>query len=291
MEAPGIVAVMLVAGACHAGWNLVAKRVHTDRTLLLMAASAVIVVVLLPWGITHLPDESVLVAVGCVVLRGILNVVYLVGLSRSYHFFDLSLAYPLVRGIGPVVAVVLAIWLLGERPAPIGLLGVALVSVAILAMAATASSTKHQLTPRGSLMRGAAVIGVTGVTIGAYTVVDKVGMRYWDPVAYLWGVEVIGLVVASTYLFLRSRGRDLVTVGVKHSRSVILCAALIASSYILALFALQYSLASYIAPLREVSVLFGAVLGMVVLKEDHGPMRILAAGGIAAGLVFVGIAL
>ena len=85
---------MLVAGACHAGWNLVAKRVHTDRTLLLMAASAVIVVALAPWGLTHLPDRSIAIGVGCVVLRGILNVLYLVGLSRSYQDFDLSLAYP-----------------------------------------------------------------------------------------------------------------------------------------------------------------------------------------------------
>lgn len=290
MSAPGIVAIMLVAGACHAGWNLVAKRVHTDRTLLLMAASAVIVVALAPWGLTHLPDRSIAIGVGCVVLRGILNVLYLVGLSRSYQVFDLSLAYPLVRGTGPVVATVLAIWLLGERPALVGLIGVALVSLAILMMAVAAGSSTRRSGARVPL-RGFGVVLFTGVTIGAYTVVDKVGVRYWDPVAYLWGVEVTGFTVISIYLLYRHRVRELADVVVGHWRNVAICAALIAASYVLALFALQHSLASYIAPMREVSVLFGAILGMVVLKEDHGTKRVMSAGAIAVGLILVGIAL
>lgn len=289
MSAAGVVAIMLVAGACHALWNLVAKQVHTDRILLLMAASAVLVVALLPWGITHLPTESTVLAVGCVVLRGTLNVVYLAGLSRSYHYFDLSLAYPLVRGTGPVVATVLAIVLLGERPALIGLIGVAVVSLAILGMAATATPTPHP--EQRHPLQGAVVVLLTGVTIGAYTVVDKVGVRYWDPVAYLWGVEVTALAIVAGYLLYRRRVGELVAVVTEHAGKVVLCAALIAASYVLALFALQQSLASYIAPLREVSVLFGALLGMLVLKEDHGPKRVLAAGGIALGLVLVGFAL
>lgn len=290
MSAAGVMAVMLVAGACHAGWNLVAKRAATDRTMLLMGASAWIVVALLPWGLTHLPASSVALALGCVVLRGTLNVLYLVGLSRSYHFFDLSLAYPLVRGIGPVVAVSLAVALLGERPALIGVAGVAVTSLAILTMAATGRRGSPHPDQRHPL-QGVAVVVLTGITIGLYTVVDKVGTRYWDPIAYFWGVEVTGLVLVSVYLTLSHRYGELVTVMRRNVRPIIACAALIGTSYVLALYALQHSLASYIAPLREVSVLFGALLGMLVLKEDHGPRRVLAAAGIACGLILVGLAL
>lgn len=289
MDAAGVVAIMLVAGACHAGWNLVAKRVHTDRILLLVAASAVIAVGLLPWGITHLPARETGLALGCVAVRGLLNAIYLVGLSRAYHYFDLSLAYPLVRGIGPLVATALAIVLLGERPALVGLVGVAVVSVAILGMAATGPSAPP--TDQRHPFMGVAVVVLTGVTIGAYTVVDKVGVRYWDPMAYLWGVEVVSLGLSGLYVLHRGRARELREVVARHKGNVAACAFLISASYVLALFALQHSLASYIAPLREVSVLFGALLGMFVLKEDHGPKRLLAAGGIAAGMVLVGLAL
>lgn len=293
MGATGVVAIMLVAGACHAGWNLLAKRVDTDRTLLLMAASAVVVVCLFPWGVTHLPTESTAPAIGCVVLRGTLNVVYLIGLSRSYHYFDLSLAYPLVRGTGPVVATGLAVLVLAERPAVIGLLGLAVASASILALAATGRRTQP-VDPRlvdHPRLRGVAFVVLTGVTIGAYTVVDKVGVGYWDPAAYFWGVEVVGVVIMAAYLLWSRRCGELVTVARRHLPSAAACAALIGASYVLALIALQHSLASYIAPLREVSVLFGALLGMLVLKEDHGPRRIAAAAGITAGLVLVGLAL
>lgn len=288
MTAGVVIAVMLVAGACHAGWNLVAKRTDADRTLLLMVASVVIVVALLPWALTHLPTQSVALAIGCVALRGVLNVVYLLALSRSYHHFDLSLAYPLVRGTGPVVATVLAIAILGERPELIGLVGLAVTSLAILAMAATGRRTPDSERHR---LEGAAVVALTGVTIGAYTVVDKVGVRYWDPVTYFCGVELAGLAVVAVYLVRRRQVGELIAVGRSHLRSAAVCAALIGTSYVLALYALQHSLASYIAPLREVSVLFGAVLGMLILKEDHGAKRILAAGGIVVGLVLVGLAL
>lgn len=289
MAVAGVVAVMLVAGVCHAGWNLVAKRVHSDRTLLLVGASVLIAAVLTPWGVAHVPAESLVPALGCVALRGTLNMLYLAGLSRSYRHFDLSLAYPLVRGIGPVVATVLAVLLLGERPAPIGIVGMVVTSLAIFALARTGA--ERRTLPGRRDVSGAFVVALTGITIGVYTVVDKVGVSYWDPIAYFWGVEVVGVAIAGTYLGAHGRLGELRTVMVTHAGSVVLCAALIGTSYILALFALQHSLASYIAPLREVSVLMGVLLGMAVLKEDHGPRRLLAALGIAGGLALVALAL
>lgn len=290
MSAAGVIAIMLVAGACHAGWNLLAKQVHTDRTLLLIAASAVIVLLLSPWGLTHLPTSDRAAAFACVVARGGLNLIYLVGLSKAYRYFDLSFTYPLVRGTGPVVATFGAVLLLGERPAPLGFAGIAVLSVAILALAATGRRPRAR-TPTERRWAGGAVIVLTGATIGVYTVVDKIAVRYWNPAAYFWGVEAVGLILAGTYLLSIGRLGDLARVARVHLPAAATCAALIGSSYILALVALQHSLASYVAPLRETSVLFGALLGMVVLKEGHGVLRITAAAGIAGGLLLIGLAI
>lgn len=290
MGVTGVVAVMLVAGVCHAGWNLVAKQVDTDRALLLVGCSVLIAVVLLPWGVTHIPAESLVPAFACVVVRGTLNMLYLVGLSRSYQLLDLSLAYPLVRGIGPVVATLLAVLLLHERPAAIGLLGVAVTSLAILALALGARAPRHERRLRADA-RTFAVVVLTGLTIGAYTVVDKVAVGYWNPVAYFWAIEVVSVCWATAVLGWRGRLGALRATMIRHTRSAALCAVLIGTSYVLALFALQHALASYIAPLREMSVLFAVLLGMLVLKEDHGPRRLVATAGIACGLVLVSLAL
>jgi drug/metabolite transporter (DMT)-like permease len=291
MNAGTIIAVMIVAGACHAGWNLVAKRITGDRVLVLMAAGATVLALLTPWALTHLPTEAPGAALGWAALRGLLNVIYLVGLSRAYSHFDLSLAYPMVRGCGPLVAVLLAVLLLHERPAGIAVAGVAVTSVAIVGLGLSGRRAARLVAPGRGGASGWLWVALTGATIGAYTVVDKVGVGYWNPVSYFWAVELCGFVLLGSYVAARGRSRELAAVFRRYPRQIFACAVLAAASYSLALFALQHALASYIAPLREVSVLFGALLGMLVLKEDHGLRRIGAAAGIFTGLVLVGLAL
>lgn len=292
MSAGTIIAVMIVAGACHAGWNLVAKGVPgVDRVLVLMAAGATVLVLLTPWALTHLPTEALVPALAWAAVRGLLNAVYLVGLSRAYHHFDLSLAYPMVRGCGPLVAVLLAVLLLNERPAGVAVVGVAVTSVAIVGLGLSG----HRAAPVAVLGEGGwsgwLWVALTGATIGAYTVVDKVGVGYWHPVSYFWAVELAAFMLLGGYVAGSGRSRELGDVYRRYPQEIVACAVLTAASYSLALFALQHSLASYIAPLREVSVLFGALLGMLVLKEDHSPRRVAAVVGIFAGLMCVGIAL
>lgn len=280
---------MLVAGCLHASWNLIAKQANADRMSVLLGASAFNSIAMLPWGITHLPAHRVfVVGLSWIGARGLLNVVYLIGLSKSYHFFDLSMAYPMVRGIGPVVAMVLAVVLLGERPAVLGIAGVAVTSAAILAMS---SIGRVERRAAGRISPQALWMVMTGITIGGYTVVDKVSLRYWDPVSYLWALELTGTCVLSVVLTRQRRIRAVAVTVRRNWRTVASCAALGSGSYLLALLALEHSLASYVAPLREVSVLFGTILGLAVLKEDHGRMRMVAAAGIASGLILVGFAL
>lgn len=300
MSPAAIIALMLVAGAFHACWNLVAKSVIVDRYIFLVTVTTCTGIVLLPWAFLHLPSTSVLgPAVGYVLVRGLTDAIYIFALSRCYQSLDLSLAYPLVRGIGPLVATLLAVVLLGERPALVGLIGIAVSSIAIGSMAWTGRASRDRAlagstqppSPARTIGGGPFWIGLTGLMIGSYTVIDKAAMVYWDPVSYLCFVELVAAVILGTPTLLRGHRLAVVETVRHHYLAVIGCAVCVSVSYVLALVALKHAYASYVAPLREVSVLFGVFMGIVILKEKRARRRIPSAFGILLGLALVGLAL
>ncbi|NDL55923.1 SMR family transporter [Phytoactinopolyspora mesophila] len=291
MSTAAVIGLMLIAGLMHAGWNLAAKRLRADRTLFLIALSPIGVVLTLPWALTHLPaPEHWAPVAGFVAVRVVLNAIYLVTLSRSYRVLDLSVAYPIARGSGPLVATILAVSLLGERPDLIGVVGVLIVSAAIVSMA---GANPKAAVPQPAMAPGPAVRWpiLTGVTIGCYTALDKAAVAVIDPVTYLAFVEFGTFLVLGAAVTYRGRAGELGRVLVSYPWQLLAAAAMVIGSYALALIALSHSYASYVAPLREVAVVYAVVFGIVVLGERHAARRIPAALGIVSGLAMVGVAM
>lgn len=179
MNAQTLVALMLVAGLCHASWNLLTKAGAADRMLVIASLSAVIALLALPWAVLH-PPSSWWPLLPVVVVRALAQCVYAMGLSRAYASTDFSLAYPLARGTGLLVAVVLGVVLLAERPRPLGLAGVALVRLGIVSLALLDGRPRSAGDPNAGSVAGIGWALLTGVTIGVYTVIDKVGVSPAD---------------------------------------------------------------------------------------------------------------
>jgi multidrug transporter EmrE-like cation transporter len=243
MSTAAVIGLMLVAGLLHAGWNLTAKGLRADRTLFLIAMSPIGVALTLPWALTHLPGrEYWAAAVLFVAVRVVLNAIYLVTLSRSYRVLDLSVAYPIARGSGPLVATILAVSLLGERPDPIGVVGVLVVSAAIVSMAGASPTA-----PRGreGVVSGPAVRWpiLTGVTIGCYTALDKAALDVIDPVTYLAFVELGTFLMLGAAVTFRGRAAELGRVLVSYRWQLLSAGVMVIGSYALALIALSQSYA------------------------------------------------
>jgi drug/metabolite transporter (DMT)-like permease len=201
---------------------------------------------------------------------GVLHVGYFTNLQRGYRHGDLSVVYPLARGSGPVLSVAAAVLFLGERPSALGLAGGALIVAAVLTLAA------------GGTRRGVGAALMTGVFIAAYTVWDAhaVTALHQPPVAYFWGSEALRVTMLAPFA-LRT---DIRAVW-RRDRGVILgIGALSPLAYVLVLFALTRAPISLVAPVRESSVVVGALLGARVLGEGHAARRALAAGAIALGI-------
>jgi drug/metabolite transporter (DMT)-like permease len=197
----------------------------------------------------------------------LLHIGYFSALQRAYRHGELSVVYPLARGTGPVLSVTAAIVFLHERPTVLGLVGGALIvaAIATLVVGSTAGI-------------GAAL--TTGAFTAAYTVWDAhaVTTLQQPPVFYGW---VYGLLLALALLPLAP---DVRAVWRAQRKTVLGIGALSPLAYVLVLFALTRAPVSLVAPMRESSVVVGAVLGARVLGEGHLTRRIVAATAIALGI-------
>lgn len=272
---------VLVAAFFHAGWNLLAKTAGGGAAFvwLCTAAGTVVYAPAVVVALVVAPGHLGWTLAGFAVVSGALHAVYFVLLQRGYLEGDLSYVYPLARGTGPLLSTGLAIAIFAERPAPVALLGAALIVGAVFSLAVGSPQG-------GDGGHGPATVFalLTGSTIAAYTLWDKqaVDATALSPVVYLWAGNLV-VTMLLTPLAVR-RSDELTDTWRRYRRQAVGVGLLSPAAYILVLFALTKAPVSYVAPARETSILIGAVLGATVLSEGDTRRRIGAAVAVVAGV-------
>ncbi len=274
-------ALVLVAAFTHASWNYFLKRSGggIGFVWLFAAVSALLYAPVAIGVFLWLRPNLGWVHFAAAAASALLHAVYYLLLDRGYRHGDLSLVYPIARATGPLLTVALAMLLLGERPAPLAIGGAFLISGGGLLL----TGDPRALRSKG--IEQAVVMALsTGVTIAAYTLVDKaaVAILLTPPILQDWMTNA-GRVVLMAPL-LRGRGASVRAAWQQHRGDVLAVAVLSPLAYILVLTAMQITLVSYVAPAREVSILIAAFLGARLLSEGDARRR-----GIAAALMTVGV--
>jgi drug/metabolite transporter (DMT)-like permease len=277
------VALVLISAALHATWNLWAKQLGKparDGTVVfaLCVISAVTYAPVALWLHARGPWHYDLRSLGIMAVSAVLHVGYFVLLLRGYRRGDFSVVYPAARGTGPLFAAALAIPILGEPFGVATVAGVLLIVTGIVLLSLDGPSS-----PGAS--RGLRYGVMVGLTIGLYTLWDgwAVKQARIPPLLYYWGGEVLRTLIFAPIALADAEGRANLW---RHHRVRILGIALASPiAYVLALIAFRDGPVSHLAPMREVSILFGAVLGGHLLDEAHRGRRLLAAGAFVAGVV------
>jgi len=283
-------ALVLTSATLHALWNFLVKRsgasgpvfiwLFTLPSTLLLAPVALWLIIAKHMTFTF---EIVLFLLGSAVI----HTIYFLLLSRGYRDGDLSVVYPIARGTGPLLAGIIAIVTLKERPT-IGAIAGAL-CIAGGAMLLAYDQRAGVRNPGVSKVRSAEYGLMIGVMIGIYTVWDKflVGPLSVNPLILEWSATtLIGVLVTPAALRNLPLAREMWR---KHKGVAISGALLSSASYIFFLTALAVSAVSRVAPLRETSILIGALLGTRLLGEGRVRQRLAAAGAISAGVILVSI--
>src|SRR5229473_666776 len=219
------IALVLGAALIHASWNYLLKKSgggigfvwgFAALSAVFYAPLAAVVVYL-----QHFHFSATVLAF--IVASAVLHTAYYLLLDRGYRYGDLSVVYPLARATGPLLTVLVAVALLGERPG---------------------------------------VVAMCGAALGRVIVMAPLALRRGGEVKAAWTGQ---------------------------KRAVILIALLCPLSYIMVLTAMVFTPVSYVAPAREISILFAALMGAHWLQEGDVPRRLAAAAAMALGVVALAI--
>lgn len=273
-----VFSLVLLAAALHAIWNAVIKGTGDKTIAIGLVAVGHLVLGFLLAAIVPLPDIKV---IPFIIASTIIHWGYYFSLTTAYKFGDLSLIYPIARGISPVIVTLLAFFWINERLSWLEMVGVLLISSGILFLGLKSFSNEKSLPPL--------VFAVsTGVLIAAYSLTDGFGVRLTEnPLSYIaWLFIAEGLVVF--FIFVRFRVRLL-----KSSFSEIMLgffAGVISTlAYGLVLYAKSLAPLGIVTALRETSVIIATLIGVLWFKEKPIGYRIGAASIVFCGIIFLAV--
>jgi drug/metabolite transporter (DMT)-like permease len=277
-----VFAAVLFAAACHAGWNAAIKRGLDPlvTTVLISLGAALVALALAPF--VGLPAAA---AWPWVIASVIIHLGYFAFLIESYRAGDMGQVYPLARGSAPLVTASLSSLVVGETVGAVAFIGIAMLAAGVILLSVRGGRELARIDARAV---GFALL--TAATICAYSLVDGIGARHAGSanaysVALFAGIGPVMLIYA-----LARGGREALVAMRHHWRVGLAGGALQFGSYAIAIWAMTLAPIAIVAALRETSVLFGAVIAVIVLKEPLRLPRIVAALMIVAGLTLIRLA-
>jgi len=291
------VGCIALAAVLHATWNILLKTagdpLRTAAFGVGVASAALVPVVAAGWfalGRPDIPAEAWVVGI----VSGGVEVAYFTFLAAAYRRGDLSVVYPLARGSAPLLAIVLGVGVLGERLAPVAVVGIGLLVVGLLVVQRPwrllhAAAAAHDRSAAGFAL-------LTGAMIATYSALDRVGVQLapaWFYAGILWPTCAVGLaaVVAAAPRLARG-GSGVPSQAIDRGRAVA-GGLLTLGAYALVLVALSRAPLAIVAPLRESAVLLASTWGVLRLREARGgrdmQARLAGAAVVLAGAVVLAV--
>ena len=268
-------ALALVAACLHAFWNLMIAAAR-DAEAATAVALALSVLVFAP--VAAATWEMSAEALPYAAASSALHLAYFALLAAAYRRADLSLVYPLARGVAPVLVLVVSLAALDTQLSTRESLGVLLVAAGVLLVARLRLRADRE----GILLS----LGVAAC-IAAYTLVDKEGMRYAAPVPYL---EVALAAPAASYAAVVALKRGRRTLGAALGPRTAVAGMAMFGAYALVLAALSIAPAAPVAAVRETSIVIATALAAVLLRERVGAVRLAGAVLVAGGIIALAVA-
>ena len=282
------VGLILLSALLHAVWNFLAKN-SLDKYVFSWWMKLFEFLIYLPVGI-YLLASSTISNVGWLIaiISGLVHTAYWILLSASYTHGDLSIVYPISRS-APITVTLLAVLFFGERLSLSGIAGILTVMLGVYILSIDSLELKRLTHPFSSLRNLGVVLALlTALSVTAYTLVDKSGADYFHPLLFVWTEKWISI-IPFTFLVTFSRRQRVPKEWRRNRWSIIAAGFLSPLSYAMIVFAMQSIQVSYIVSIRQVSVVFGVILGGTILKEENIRIRLLSSILIFTGLFLIGV--
>ena len=274
---------VLVAAMMHATWNTLMKSApdkNLETALANFSTSLVAIPFLLIYG---LPEPETYIYI---FLSLVLHVIYFYTVASAYRYGDLNMAYPIMRGVAPILTLIIGGILFEEAIHAWMVVGIVLICVGVvfLGFNKSPSTVHHQKTLLFAL--GNAVI------IAAYTLVDGQGARLANQVwSYVGMLLFLNGYVFPAILFWQRKNSFTRTQTLQYIQArgihALIGGSCVMGSYSIVLWAMTQAPIATVAAVRETSVLFAFMFAVVFLKEPLYPLRIVGMLGVCCGVVLI----
>lgn len=279
--------LVFVAALLHATWNLYAKRSGGAVKFAFQTAVATTLLwaPLNAWLTVANPTDAIdswdMRAWAAVYASAVAHAFYFVVLFQGYRLAPLSVVYPVARGTAPLISSIAAVLLFDEKLTFASIVGIGFIVVGVVLLSWKGRRQDQSEALGSGIFWGA----LSGLTISLYTIIDAFAVKSLNlnPIFYDYWVQVLRAVVLLP--FVGNPIRAVRAMGPETQRAALVVALFSPAAYILVLFAMQLAPVSHVAPAREVSMLFGALFGGMVLREGHMMRRFIAAMLIAIGVI------
>lgn len=266
-------ALVMTAAVLHASWNALLKGAGDRTVMLALIALGHVIPGMILAVFVPLPSIE---SVPFIVASTIIHWAYYLFLSIAYRFGDLSFVYPIARGAAPILVAIGALIWADEQMPLLGWIAIGTVSGGIFLLAAV----------RNADPRALAAALMTSLIIAAYSVIDGIGIRLSGSplgyVAWLFMAEIFVMIYIAIVRWprLRATPARIIMLGIAGG-------GLSGLAYALVLYAKTLAPLGMVSALRETSVIFAALFGILWFHERPIGRRVLAAGVVACGIILL----
>ena len=267
--------LILVSALCHAIWSAIIKS--SKNPLSLMGITSVLeVTIFLP--LTFTVPFPTLEVWYFLIATVIIHVFYRLNVIYSYRYGDLSYIYPISRGSSCLFVAIISILFLSSDISVAGFVGILIVCIGLFLISYSKNLSFN--------FRGFALAISTAILITAYTLVDGVGVRLsengFSYIYWLFTLNGIPLLIIGLISKDGLRKRETYTF-----RSGIAAGVFATSSYAIVVWSMQFIEIAYVSSIREISIVFAAIIGMLFLFEKNAKSRIIPSILIVSGISVV----
>jgi drug/metabolite transporter (DMT)-like permease len=280
-------ALGLVLGAAifHSAWNLLVKQARNKQVFLMWAA---LVSVLSFPALFFLPPVPAQIW-PYIIASAIAEALYYIALVWAYDIGDFSLVYPIARGAAPILLTIWSILFLKEVPGPFGLIGILLLVIGLMVVGSSALWRRAEGTTFSLAGIGMALLTATCISI--YSTIDGAASATHtvSPLTYaIWIFGLSGLMAAPVIIWHYGKTLAISELKLNWPR-VLIVGIMMTATYGAVLFAYSMGTVSYVGSIREVSIVFGAIMGWRFLGEGFGLPRLIGSALIFAGILVIAV--
>jgi drug/metabolite transporter (DMT)-like permease len=280
-------ALLLLSSLIHATWNYLSKTIKSGIPFIWLTA-IVTTILYFPVVLYFVQSVDIQWTITVIVsLAGtvIIHLVYFMVLQKGYQVSDLSVVYPIARGTGPLLSSIGAILFFQEKISWAGSIGLFFVVIGVLFIADFFNKKDKIANRKVGVYYGIA----TGFFIMLYTLWDSYAVKQLliPPIFVEYVSHPFRILMLLPAVW--SKKEETLALWQKERAKIMIIALMTPISFLLVLYALKISPVTFVAPAREMSIVFGVIFGAKLLTEDNFKSRMIGSIFIVVGIFLLAI--